>query len=634
MTVPVSLPLDGLRVVEIGTMITAPLASKILAEMGAEIIKVERPPSGDPFRSFLGGNYAPHFRAYNVGKQSIVVDLTAEEGKAELRGLLEKADVLIENFRPGVMERLGFSEDAIARDYPNLIYCSITGFGPDGPYAKRPAYDTVALALSGVGHLKIDPENPGVSGPTLSDNVTGMYAAHGILAALLGRANGATARRVEVNMLEASIAFTPDSFATSDEGHKVDRLTRVRASQSYAMTCADGHVITIHLSSAVKFWDALMAAVESPEIAQDSRFATRDDRYRNYPELQKKLADLFRSRPLADWVDRLTAHDVPFSPVVPVEDVAKNEQVQHLGTFTEVRAGDGKLYRVINSPVRFDGVRSKVRHAPPLLGEHDAPDGHTNRRKSKMKQSLSTAISQTTETAIRWRGLDLMSDILGKHDFSETMYLLITGRLPEPWERTIFDASLITLMEHGLTPHAIVSRLVADSNPDQIQIAIASGLTCVGDVFAGTMEGCGRLLTEGLQAEDQSAWCKETATAFRMKRAPLPGFGHPQHKPDDPRTPRLFQIAREAGAPGQAISLLEEFGAAVDEVYGRHLTINATGALAALLLEVGIHPGIMRGIAVTSRAAGLTAHIAEELQTRSGRKIWQLVESEFAYTGP
>nr|BAH90464.1 citrate synthase [uncultured bacterium]BAH90570.1 citrate synthase [uncultured bacterium] len=250
-----------------------------------------------------------------------------------------------------------------------------------------------------------------------------------------------------------------------------------------------------------------------------------------------------------------------------------------------------------------------------------------------MSDNLSTEISFATETEIRWRGRDLMTEILGELDFAQTMYLLVTGRVPADWERRIFDVCLITLMEHGLTPHAIVSRLVADANPDQVQVAMAAGLSCVGDVFAGTMEGCGQLLLAGLDSADKQVWCDETASAFRRERKPLPGFGHPLHKPDDPRSQRLFQIAREAGAEGKAIDLLEQFAKSVDEVYGRHLTINATGALAALMLEIGIQPGIMRAVAVTSRAAGLTAHIAEEQRTNSGRRIWNHVENAFSYTG-
>ena len=362
------LPLEGLRVIEIGTMITAPLAASILAEMGAEVIKVERP-EGDPFRSFVGGSYAPHFRAYNKGKYSVTLDLREETDRERLHGLLQEADALVENFRPGVMDRLGFPADVIARDYPQLVYCSITGFGTKGPYRDRPAYDTVALALSGIANLMIDPAKPGISGPTISDNATGMYAAQAIMAALLGRQRGKTARRVEVNMLEASVAFTPDSYAMAEEGHRVNRLTRVRASQSYAMTSKDDKVLVIHLSSAVKFWEALVAAVDDPTLSDDPRFASRKDRYDNYEALQETLAEIFRQRTLEAWIGCLSKNDVPVSPALPIDAAPRTEPVQSLGTFSEITAGDGKSYRVINAPLRFDGHRPPVRRAPPLLGE-------------------------------------------------------------------------------------------------------------------------------------------------------------------------------------------------------------------------------------------------------------------------
>ena len=370
MTAP-ALPLAGVRVVEIGTMITAPLAASILAEMGADVIKVERP-EGDPFRAFLGGSYAPHFRAYNKNKASVTLDLRDPGGLATLLDLLRDADVLIENFRPGVMDRLGLPADRIASEFPDLVYCSITGFGAEGPYRARPAYDTVALALSGIAHLKIDPEAPGVSGPTLSDNVTGMSAAHAVLGALLGRARGHPARRVEVNMIEASIAFTPDTYAMADDGVEVDRLTRVRASQSYAMTCADGRVVAIHLSSAAKFWDALLVALDAPDLARDPRFATRDDRYHNYVGLQAALSEVFARQPLSHWAERLSQNDVPFAPALRPDEVSLDPQVRHLETFCETRASDGRSYRAINAPFRFDGQRPPLRRAPPLLGEDAA----------------------------------------------------------------------------------------------------------------------------------------------------------------------------------------------------------------------------------------------------------------------
>lgn len=248
-----------------------------------------------------------------------------------------------------------------------------------------------------------------------------------------------------------------------------------------------------------------------------------------------------------------------------------------------------------------------------------------------MSADLTTRIATSDETSITWRDLDLVNDLLGKHSFVEVLYLLICGRMPTATQTRVLDASLITLMEHGMTPHAIVSRLVADCNPTQVQIAMAAGLTCTGDVFAGTMDGCGRILEAGLKESDRNAYAARVVADHRARRAPMPGFGHNLHKPDDPRSPRLIAIAREAGVKGDAIDLLETLAAEVDKAYGRHLTINATGALAALLLEIDIPVSVMRCLSVTSRAAGLSAHIGEELETKSGRRIWHLVEDSFTY---
>ena len=173
-------------------------------------------------------------------------------------------------------------------------------------------------------------------------------------------------------MLEASFAFIPDSFAMAEEGHAVDRLTRVRASQSFAMTTADARVLVIHLSSAVKFWDALLAATEDPVLSDDERFATRQGRYENYTDLQETLKCVFRTRTLADWSARLSDNDVPFSPALRIDEVPENEQVRHLGSFTTIEAADGLTYRAIAAPVRFDGKRPPLRRAPPLLGQDNA----------------------------------------------------------------------------------------------------------------------------------------------------------------------------------------------------------------------------------------------------------------------
>ena len=176
--------LKGVRVVELSTMITAPLAGMMLADLGAEVIKVEHPEGGDPFRSFRGGHYSPHFTAYNRGKRSIKLDLRKDEGRAVLLKLIGRADILLENYRAGVMERLGLATGTLSAANPKLIHCSITGFGATGPYSERPAYDSVGLALSGIASLFLDPQNPQANGPTIPDNVTGMYACYGVLGAL------------------------------------------------------------------------------------------------------------------------------------------------------------------------------------------------------------------------------------------------------------------------------------------------------------------------------------------------------------------------------------------------------------------------------------------------------------------
>jgi citrate synthase len=252
-----------------------------------------------------------------------------------------------------------------------------------------------------------------------------------------------------------------------------------------------------------------------------------------------------------------------------------------------------------------------------------------------MPAPIKTRIATSDETAITVRGHDLVNGIMGKFGFTEFLYFLICHRFPTPGETRVLDACLVTIAEHGLTPSSIVTRLIADSVPGETQVAMAAGLLAVGGVFVGTMEGCGAILKAGVdKGGDLDAYCRETVASFRAGKKPLPGFGHPIHKPDDPRPPRLFQIASECGVKGDYIALLRKLSAELDRQAGRHLTVNATGAIAALLLEIGLPVEIMRGIAVVSRAGGLAGHIVEERETHSGREIWNLVERSIPYEEP
>ena len=363
--------LDGIRVIELTTMITGPLAGMLLADLGASVTKIENRDGGDPFRSFRGGRYSGHFISYNRNKRSLTLDLRAPQGKEICLKLVRQADVLIDNFRPGVLDRLGFG-DAILRDAnPRLIHASITGFGASGPYRDRPSYDAVAQSLSGVLSQFIDPEMPEVGGPTLSDNISGFYAAYGILGALYERERSGKGRRVDVNMLEAGIAFIPDPFSNfTRAGVRSGPLTRVAASQSFAFRCGDGKLLAVHLSSQAKFFESAAAALECPDLVRDERFLTRDLRIKNYGELTRIFGEIIGTKRRLHWMTVLEAHDVPFAPIHDLAEVLDDPQVRHLRTFYEQEHPTQGKITAIHRPVLIDGERAERALPAPTLAEH------------------------------------------------------------------------------------------------------------------------------------------------------------------------------------------------------------------------------------------------------------------------
>lgn len=252
----------------------------------------------------------------------------------------------------------------------------------------------------------------------------------------------------------------------------------------------------------------------------------------------------------------------------------------------------------------------------------------------KTQPPPTTAICHSTSDAIYVRGASLVDDLIGELTFTEMILFQLLGERPTRTQAVLLDAVLVTLMEHGLTPSAIATRLIYDSAPEALQSAVAAGVLGVGSTFIGTMEGCSALIEEMLAApEGVQARAAKIADTHRAQSRPMHGFGHPHHKPDDPRSPRLFALAQREGVAGRHIAALQALSKEVDRAYGRHLTINATGAIAALLGEIGIPQPIMRGIAVISRAAGLVGHILEERQRPSARFIWEMVEDAIAYDG-
>ena len=364
--------LGDVRVLEMGTFITGPSAGLLLADLGAEVVKIEHPEGGDPFRAFRGGLYSPHFQTYNRNKKSITLNTKQPADLAALDRLVGEADIFIQNFRPGVAERLGVDAARLQALNPRLIYVAISGFGATGPDKDRPAFDTVAQAASGFLRLLVNPEHPRVVGPAIADAITGFYAAYGALGALHERARTGKGRLVEVSMLEAMCHFNLDDFTHYFSADQVmGPYSRPNVSQSYVFQCADGGWIALHMSSPTKFWEALAEAVGRPDMLGLPQFADRAARIENYEAVVAFLAPIFATRPREAWRQILRAHEVPSSPVYSSREVLETDQVRHLGI--EV-AADGPMgrFRTIRSPVSFDGERADTVTAPPLLGADNA----------------------------------------------------------------------------------------------------------------------------------------------------------------------------------------------------------------------------------------------------------------------
>jgi crotonobetainyl-CoA:carnitine CoA-transferase CaiB-like acyl-CoA transferase len=362
-------PLKGVRVLDMGTFITGPAAGVLLADLGAEVIKVEMPGTGDPFRAFKGDLYSPHYQTYNRNKKSIELNTKEPEDLAAFDALVKDADVFIQNFRPGVAERLGVGPERLRALNPRLIYCGISGFGNDGPWKDRPAFDTVSQAVTGFLRLLVNPANPRVVGPAIGDAVTGFYAAFGVLAALYEREKTGKGRLVETSMFEAMSHFNMDDFTHYlSEGEIMGPWSRPHVSQSYVFQCADGGWIALHMSSPPKFWENLAEAVGQPDMLQRPEFESRPARIANYEKVVEFLAPIFATQPRAYWEERLAALEVPHSPVYTSKEVVEGELAAHHRLVIEGEGARGR-FRTIRFPVRFDGEVEDAVVPPPELGD-------------------------------------------------------------------------------------------------------------------------------------------------------------------------------------------------------------------------------------------------------------------------
>jgi crotonobetainyl-CoA:carnitine CoA-transferase CaiB-like acyl-CoA transferase len=366
-------PLNGYRVVDLTSNVAGPLATMILGDQGADVIKVEAPDGGDATRA--GGNRRAGFTASflnnNRNKRSIVLDLKTRRGLQALMRLVASADVFIQNFRPGVAERLGVGEEAVRAVSPKIVYVSVSGFGENGPYAEKPAYDPVIQGFSGLATVQAgsDEARPRLLRTILPDKLTAITASQAITAALLARERIGEGQHVRLSMLEAVLAF----LWASDMGGQTfvgAEPTQQEAASAIDLIyeTADGYITAAALTD--RQWAGLTRAVERPEWLEDERFKTPVLRQKNIDVRLELTQEALMNRPTAEWLERLTAAGVPCAPVLTRNQVIRHPQVQEMGIVAETEHPVAGRLRQARPAARFSGTPASIRRGAPAHGEH------------------------------------------------------------------------------------------------------------------------------------------------------------------------------------------------------------------------------------------------------------------------
>jgi crotonobetainyl-CoA:carnitine CoA-transferase CaiB-like acyl-CoA transferase len=368
--------LDDIFVVDLSRVLSGPVCTMILGDMGAEVVKVEPPPTGDDSRlwgpPFVGGT-STYFLSVNRNKKSLGLNLKTNEGRRILWKLIERADVLVENFRPGVLEKLGFGYDAIRQINPRTVYCSISGYGHTGPYRERPGYDVIAQAESGVMDLTGEPDRPPVKlGTSLADIVTGLYAVQGILLAFLARHRTGKGQRIDVSLLDSMVStLTYQALIYLTTGRSPKRLgTRHPSIAPYESFETKDGFINIGVTNQ-KQWTNFCAVLGFPNLATDPRFERMENRLANYNELRpiidRALAPLAR----AEALRRLAEVGIPAGPINTVAEILEDPQIHAREMIVKLLHPEYGPLRVLGIPVKLSDTPGEVRTAPPLFGENN-----------------------------------------------------------------------------------------------------------------------------------------------------------------------------------------------------------------------------------------------------------------------
>jgi len=355
-------------------VLAGPFCSMELADMGAEVIKVEEPGKGDDTRGWppFAGGEATYFMAVNRGKKSLTLNLKAPEGQDILRRLIRRADVLLENFRPGTMERLGFGWERLRVENPRLVYCSISGFGESGPEASRPGYDLIVQGESGIMDLTGFPDGPPVKvGNSIADLVSGMAAAQGIALALLARERGGRGQKVEIGMLDvmASLLTYQAGLYWNAGGRPARRGNQHPSIVPYEVFQAQDAYLTLGVANN-SLWERCCGALGRPDLAKDPRFDTEARRVQNRDALIPLLNAELGTRPAAEWLERLDRAGVPAGRIKSVGEVCESPHLKARGMTVTLAHPKAGPITVMGVPIRLWGTPGAASAPPPLLGQH------------------------------------------------------------------------------------------------------------------------------------------------------------------------------------------------------------------------------------------------------------------------
>lgn len=372
-------PLDGIRVLEFGQIAAGPFAGSLLADLGADVVKVERPGAGDGMRDWPpltpnedGVRFSENFASLNRNKRSVALDIKSAEDRPRLLELCLAVDVIVENFRAGVMERNGLGYEQLAKDNPRLVFCSISGYGQTGPDATKGAFDVTIQARSGLMSVTGEEQGgPVKCGVPVGDFCAGLYAAYAIATALLQRQRSGRGTYIDCSMLGSLIGVaalqTSEYFGTGQPGRRLGSA-HPRNAPYQAFRAADEYFVIAAGND--KLWREVTQAVGMPELAEQPEFRSQQLRAKNQKALADRLDAVFRTRPARDWLEEMERRGVPASPISDFSDVARDPQVLHLGLIRDLQLPNGVRTRTTAFPLAIAGFEFEIRRLPPLLGEH------------------------------------------------------------------------------------------------------------------------------------------------------------------------------------------------------------------------------------------------------------------------